>query len=94
MGSDTCGGWPAAATPRHYVPDTTTALRQVFTQPLSLMAGAERVGDPIAVLPVLYHLLWRHHLTTDLTVPLNADTLVGTLTGASTAPGPNDSASR
>jgi hypothetical protein len=35
------------------------------------MTGAEAVGDPIAVLPVLFHLLWRHDLTTDLSVPLH-----------------------
>ena len=36
-----------------------------------LMAGAEAVGDPIAVLPVLFHLLCRHELVTDLSVPLH-----------------------
>ena len=29
------------------------------------------VGDPIAVLPVLFHLLWRQALLVDLTVPLH-----------------------
>jgi hypothetical protein len=35
------------------------------------MAGAEAAGDPIAVLPVLFHLLWRRELVTDLSVPLH-----------------------
>ena len=40
------------------------------------MAGAEAAGDPIAVLPVLFHLLWRHELTADLSVPRGPFTLV------------------
>jgi hypothetical protein len=47
------------------------ALRVVFEQPAPLMAGAEAVGGPIAVLPVLFHLLWRQDLVTDLSVPLH-----------------------
>jgi len=34
-------------------------LREVFAEPLRLFTGAQRVGDRLAVLPVLYHLLWR-----------------------------------
>jgi hypothetical protein len=35
------------------------------------------VGDRLAVLPVLYHLLWRHVLATDLaTAPLSPGSLV------------------
>jgi hypothetical protein len=41
-----------------------------------LLAGAEQVGDPIAVLPVLYHLLWRRKLRTDLSVALHPDAVV------------------
>jgi len=37
-----------------------------FAEPQPLMAGAYAVGDPIAVLPVLFHLLWRHELSADL----------------------------
>jgi hypothetical protein len=52
-------------------------LREVFGEPVPLLAGAERVGDRLAVLPVLYHLLWRHELVADLTsTPLGADTVV------------------
>jgi hypothetical protein len=40
------------------------------------MAGAESAGDPIVVLPVLFHLLWRHDLETDLSLPLHLDTMV------------------
>jgi hypothetical protein len=34
----------------------------VFAGPAGLLDGAEQVGDPIAVLPVLFHLLWRREL--------------------------------
>jgi hypothetical protein len=30
------------------------------------MDGVDSVGDPLGVLPVLFHLLWRHDLETDL----------------------------
>ncbi|WP_238013777.1 TnsA-like heteromeric transposase endonuclease subunit [Dactylosporangium sp. AC04546] len=42
-------------------------LLQVFGQPAPLLAGACDVGDPLGVLPVLFHLLWRGDLCTDLT---------------------------
>ena len=52
-------------------------LREVFAEPVPLLAGAEQVGDRLAVLPVLYHLLWRQDLAADLlTAPLGTDTLV------------------
>jgi hypothetical protein len=47
-----------------------------FASPAPLMATAESVGDPIAVLPVLYHLLWRGELVTDLSVPLHEASMV------------------
>ncbi len=43
--------------PRHAVPGVVAALMEVFTDPSPLMAGAHEVGDPIAVLPVLFHLM-------------------------------------
>jgi hypothetical protein len=45
------------------------------------MDGAEAAGDPVAVLPVLYHLLWRHELAADLSVTLHPATPV-TLAGS------------
>jgi hypothetical protein len=57
--------------PRHNLPGPAGALRAAFAEPAPLLAGAEAVGDPIAVLPVLFHLLWRHELVTDLSVPLH-----------------------
>jgi hypothetical protein len=54
----------------------TAALLEAFAGGVPLMAGAVSVGDPVAVLPVLFHLLWCQELTVDLTVPLHADVRV------------------
>ena len=62
--------------PRHDQPGPADVLRRVFAIAAPLMAGAEAAGDPIAVLPVLFYLLWRHELTADLAVPLHRGTLV------------------
>jgi len=51
-------------------------LRAAFAAPVPLMDGAEAAGDPVAVLPVLYHLLWRQELAADLSVPLHPATPV------------------
>jgi len=57
--------------PRHDRPVLAAALREVFGAPAMLLDGAQAVGDPLAVLPVVFHLLWRHELVVDLTVPLH-----------------------
>jgi hypothetical protein len=57
-------------------PDVTRLLLEVFAEPAPLMAGAAAVGDQLAVLPVLFHLLWRHVLTADLDMRLTAEILV------------------
>jgi len=62
--------------PRHQLPETVAVLRRVFATPTPLMAGAEAAGDPVAVLPVLFHLLWCQELTIDLSTPLHQGTLV------------------
>ena len=72
--------------PRHDVPAVAGALQAAFVAPTTLMAGAESVGDPIAVLPVLFHLLWRQRLRADLSAPLSPDTTVVSV-GASTTVG-------
>jgi hypothetical protein len=41
-------------------------LREVFAAPALLMPGAEEVGDRMAVLPALFHLMWRQELVADL----------------------------
>jgi hypothetical protein len=49
-------------------------LLEAFSAGLPLLAGVSRVGDPVAVLPVAYHLLWRHELGCDLSVVLSGST--------------------
>jgi len=41
-------------------------LVKVFAEPRPLMAGALEIGDPIAMLPGLFPLLWCDGLTADL----------------------------
>jgi hypothetical protein len=43
--------------PRCHRPEITDALLERFAEPMPLLRGAEMVGDRLAVLPVLYHLL-------------------------------------
>jgi hypothetical protein len=46
--------------------ETAAALREVFAGGAGLWDGARAVGDPVLVLPVLYHLLWCQSLAVDL----------------------------
>jgi hypothetical protein len=63
--------------PRCMDPAPAGRLRQAFREPLPLLDGARLAGDPIAVLPVLYHLLWKHELSADLdSAPLSASSAV------------------
>ncbi|MGK5545458.1 TnsA-like heteromeric transposase endonuclease subunit [Streptomyces sp. URMC 127] len=64
--------------PRVMRDPVAVALRTVFQRGQGLLEGVRVVGDPIAVLPVLFHLLWRRDLTADLeSALLSAATLVG-----------------
>jgi hypothetical protein len=52
-------------------------LQQVFRDSVPLLDGVRCVGDPIAVLPTLFHLLWRHVLEADLnSAPLSGSSMV------------------
>jgi hypothetical protein len=62
--------------PRHHNASMTAAVVGAFEEPQGLLAGAGAVGDPIGVLPVVYHLLWRGVLAIDLALPLNDATVV------------------
>jgi hypothetical protein len=58
--------------------DHRARLVEVFTRPTPLLSGAEAVGDRIAVLPSLFHLIWTGTLTTDLAAaPLTGASVVG-----------------
>ena len=65
-------------------PGVARLLLKAFEEPAPLMAGAAAVGDPLAVLPVLFHLMWQHVLSADLDSRLTSGTLV---TAGSRAPG-------
>ncbi len=56
--------------PRYALPACAADLVRVFASPLALMDGARAAGDPIAVLPALFGLLWRRRLLADLTTSL------------------------
>lgn len=62
---------------RYRVERWLCGLADAFAEPRALIVGAQAVGDPIAVLPVLYHLLWCGDLVADLgRAPLDDATLV------------------
>ena len=65
-------------------PDAARLLLKAFEEPAPLMAGAVAAGDPMAVLPVLFHLMWLHVLVADLAVRLTAEAIVSV---GSRAPG-------
>lgn len=62
--------------PRYRAEPVAAELLDACSGPFPLMAAAESVGDPIAVLPVLFHLLWTQELTVELAVPLHANRVV------------------
>ena len=51
-------------------------LHQAFASPAPLLAGARAVGDPVAILPVLFHLLWTQDLVADLAAALSGESVV------------------
>jgi hypothetical protein len=57
-------------------------LLEVFARPVSLLAGVEAVGDRIAVLPSLFHLMWAGVLAADLASARLSGSSVVTGTGA------------
>ncbi|MFD1663710.1 TnsA-like heteromeric transposase endonuclease subunit [Streptomyces caeni] len=63
-------------------PPLVAAVREAFTQPRPLIEGTEAAGDPIEVLPAVFHALWHGHLTTPLDIPLHERVLISTGAGA------------
>lgn len=75
--------WLAAYRHPRYLQERVAAgLLARFAQPGELLAGAAAVGNPITVLPVLYHLLWRWQLQIDLRRGLHDRTIVSADRGA------------
>ncbi|MEU8971882.1 TnsA-like heteromeric transposase endonuclease subunit [Streptomyces monashensis] len=63
--------------PRVHRPEVAARLVEVFSGGGGLLIGARRAGDQIAVLPVLFHLLWHRVLAVDLEADLlSADSWV------------------
>lgn len=62
--------------PQHRLETVASELLTAFAEPQPVTGGASAVGDPIRVLPVLFHLLWSHELKADVSVPLHALSLV------------------
>ncbi|WP_229358900.1 TnsA-like heteromeric transposase endonuclease subunit, partial [Streptomyces sp. UNOB3_S3] len=62
--------------PRNQGRKGLAAVREAFAQPRPLMEGVEAIGDPIEVLPAVFHALWRGRLTAPLDVPLHERALV------------------
>ncbi len=50
-------------------------LLGAFTPGMPLLAGATQAGDPAAVLPVAYHLLWHRELACDMSVLLSSTSM-------------------
>jgi hypothetical protein len=59
------------------------SLVSVLDEPRELLAAADMAGDRLAVLPVLYHPMWRHVITADLAAAVLAPgTMVAVAEGA------------
>lgn len=81
---------------RCYRDDIAGALLEGFAVGKPLMSGARDAGDPIAVLPVLYHLMWKHRLVAELREGLLGPgcTVVARQEGGSRCPGRGQGSSR
>lgn len=58
-------------------PGLMASVLKAFTRERPLIEGAEVVGDPLEVLPCVFHALWRGRLTAPLDEPLHERVLVG-----------------
>jgi hypothetical protein len=47
------------------------ALQEAFAEPAPLWEGVRRIGDPLVVLPSLFHALWAGRLAADLGSPMH-----------------------
>lgn len=58
-------------------PGLTHAVVEAFARPRPLIEGAEAAGDPLEILPSVFHALWHGRVTADLEVALHDRVLVG-----------------
>ncbi|MED7952988.1 TnsA-like heteromeric transposase endonuclease subunit [Streptomyces sp. BE303] len=69
--------------PRHSGSTPTGRVAGLFAQPLPLIEGVRRLGEPIAAWPVVFHALWSGVLSAPLDQPLHERTVATTTaTGA------------
>jgi hypothetical protein len=59
-------------------PVATSLISELETEgPMTISALASAAGDPVLVLPTLYHLMWRHEISVDVSSTLlNMNTIV------------------
>ncbi|MGW6900319.1 TnsA-like heteromeric transposase endonuclease subunit [Streptomyces sp. NPDC054919] len=58
-------------------PGLMPAVVEAFARPRPLIEGAEAAGDPLEILPAVFHALWHGRVTADLEAPLHERVLVG-----------------
>ena len=58
--------------PRCRAEPAAAELLEAFAPGMRLLAGVSQVGDPVAVLPTAYHLLWCRELACDMSVLLGS----------------------
>lgn len=69
--------------PRNDNREFAARLRKVFSAEQPLGEGVAAAGDPLVVLPVFFHLLWRGDLHANLDIPLDDGSLVTAVSEAS-----------
>jgi hypothetical protein len=63
--------------PRHHGgQQLAAALQEAFAERTPLSEGARGIGDPLVVLPALFHALWAGRLSADLGAPMHERMLV------------------
>jgi hypothetical protein len=80
--------------PRFAQPGLAARLREVFAEPGPLLGGAAAAGDPVAVLPVLFGMLWRGELAAGLEAALLGPGTLVRVCGACTGGQPAGAAVR
>ncbi|MEU1124982.1 TnsA-like heteromeric transposase endonuclease subunit [Streptomyces sp. NPDC005899] len=58
-------------------PGLMPVVVEAFARPRPLIEGVEAAGDPIEVLPVVFHALWHGRVTAAMEAPLHERVLVG-----------------
>lgn len=70
--------WRSIHAPQRGRPGLTASVLEAFARARPLLEGVEAVGDPIEVLPCVFHALWHSRLSVSLDEPLHERVLVRT----------------